>query len=882
MTTTMTSRAGAALVTLVATLSLMSRYVMAAESQASSGTARWIWANPSDPAPKNRFTWFRKVVQLDALPADASLHLAADSNARVWINGHIVRRKVSRYHENRITTERINAAPYLQVGKNVIVVLHHNWGDIITFQRTGNKHAGLYAASEWVNTDASWRCLKAPEFVEHDKQIPGVIGDKRIRYPVIADGRKAIEGNIHDPGFDDSTWARAVIVESGPWPAKPDDVETPGQREYPVRPPTVLAAGTAERSMPVTDDPSATAAGIGTSKYHPDPDAKNQAANLLSSKPAVITGRAGETHYITFDFHQPVHGYPFLALADASPGMKIDFGYCELSRSLCTGKVHVDESGWINPEGVVGPGYADRYIARSGEQSFEFPEERTARWLSVHFHFAQDGRVVLKDTGITRSQYPIDPIGSFECGNEQIAQIVRLCLIHAEVSMSDTYVDTPGREDGQWIEDDRPRAILAARWFGDKDLRRFMIRTFAQGQGKDGQFHPFAPSNFPAYPAPYDWSVQWVATLYDDYMWTGQTDLIEEYWETLRRYWDNVLGHVDDEGLWCSRNVLADIRNSLRLENDKQSSGMVMPWITERLFWSVEMAEAIGQAQQAQAWREVYARMVNGFRKYHIVPAKGDVPAHVDDRVDPGNPNLERGYSQAGQTMAIITGLLTQEEALADLNYAFPAPDGAPPKGVKRWNNPTYGYRLLRAVSEVGLTERAVAHLIERYSPYLPGNPRNQVPPALQGPLGGPLPEYWISREDLGLRQGEKDPAQPDDETGSHGWGSVPLLWLHESLLGVRITDPGGKKLRIAPDAGGLPFVAGHTCTPKGVVWVCWDPQQWRLEVTIPADVTADLYMPSVCKGKRVTVVESAGKAEPNGPGRFALSTAGRYVLAVK
>ncbi|HOL95190.1 MAG TPA: hypothetical protein PLH79_12650, partial [bacterium] len=115
---------------------------------ATADTARWIWSDPGQPAPKNRFTYFRTVAELDRLPQDSTLLFAADSNARLWINGHIVRRKVARYHEEKITAEVINAAPYLRVGKNVVCVLHHNWGGIITFQRTGNQHAGLYVDSE--------------------------------------------------------------------------------------------------------------------------------------------------------------------------------------------------------------------------------------------------------------------------------------------------------------------------------------------------------------------------------------------------------------------------------------------------------------------------------------------------------------------------------------------------------------------------------------------------------------------------------------------------------------------------------------------------------------------------------------------------------------
>ncbi|MBN1342560.1 MAG: hypothetical protein JXQ73_07765, partial [Phycisphaerae bacterium] len=71
-------------------------------------SARWIWSDGNDPAPKNRFTYFRKAFDLKELPEDGTLRFAADSNARLWINGHIVRRKVARYHEERITAEVVS------------------------------------------------------------------------------------------------------------------------------------------------------------------------------------------------------------------------------------------------------------------------------------------------------------------------------------------------------------------------------------------------------------------------------------------------------------------------------------------------------------------------------------------------------------------------------------------------------------------------------------------------------------------------------------------------------------------------------------------------------------------------------------------------------
>ncbi len=853
-----------------------------AATSSPAAPASWIWSPDSEPAPKNRFTYFRKVVELQTVPGDATVRLAADSNARLWINGTTVRRKVARYFEDRITAEIIDAAPYLHPGKNVIVALHHNWGPITVFQRSANAHAGLWIEGPGIATDASWKCVTAPEFLAHDKQAVGIIGHARIRYPQVLDGCARITGDIHSPSFDDSAWEQAVAVTGGPWPARPADVETPGQREYTVRPVSVLAAGRSVPGGALRDDPLSIASDMRKAALTPDAEATARASALIGGGRLVIEGKAGTAKYVTLDFGMPVHGYPYLRIADATPGAAVDFGYCEIPYSLRDGKAHVRTDGWINTEGVVGPGYGDRYVTASGGQYVELPDERTARWMALHIRFPKDGRVVIEDTGIVKSQYPVRMIGSFSCGDERVDRIVKLCLIHAEVTMSDAYVDTPGREDGQWIEDAQPRALIGACWFGDTSLRRFLIRTFAQGQGPDSDFHPFPPSNFPAYPATFDWSVQWVATLYDEYRWTGKTDLVAAYWPTLVKYWDLVLSKTGDDGIWRTSRVLADIRVGLHPENDTQSSGIVTPWIIERLRWSAEMADAAGHKDQAAKWRATAERMAVAFTRLHVVPAKGAVPAHVGDRLDTAKPALERGYSQAGQTVALWTGLLPADQARADLDYAFTGPDGAPAPGVTRWNNPTYFYRSLTALSRYGFGERAVAHLIERFSPYLPGHPANPLPLALQGPYGGPVPEYWVGRADLDLKDGEINTAQPDDPTGSHGWGASPLLWMHESLLGVTIAKPGGGTIRIAPDAAGLPYVSGHTVTPKGTVWVHWEPRADLFEVEIPANVTAEVSVPRDRSGKTMKVARADGKAVPSAGGAFFITGAGRYAFKVK
>ena len=66
--------------------------------------------------------------------------VAADSNAALFVNGVQLSRKVTRYKETNITYDRVLLPRgLLMEGVNTVVIRHFSWGDIETFQRTGEK-----------------------------------------------------------------------------------------------------------------------------------------------------------------------------------------------------------------------------------------------------------------------------------------------------------------------------------------------------------------------------------------------------------------------------------------------------------------------------------------------------------------------------------------------------------------------------------------------------------------------------------------------------------------------------------------------------------------------------------------------------------------------
>lgn len=133
--------------------------------------AKWIWKSLTDstspnPVPTNVFTYFRQTFTLSnvATKADSDLFLriSADSNAAIFLNGQLIFRKVTRFDEKHITADMIRLKQrWIVDGKNVIVVRHHNWGNITCFQRNGQQHAGLYIDSNFgLKTDTSWKYIQ--------------------------------------------------------------------------------------------------------------------------------------------------------------------------------------------------------------------------------------------------------------------------------------------------------------------------------------------------------------------------------------------------------------------------------------------------------------------------------------------------------------------------------------------------------------------------------------------------------------------------------------------------------------------------------------------------------------------------------------------------
>jgi hypothetical protein len=769
----------------------------------------FIWRSGKSALTPNTWTYFKKSFRWDA-SQPTKIHFSADPTARLWVNGRVVLTRVMRFVSPQITVEEIDLAGYLQEGRNSIVVLHHWWG-VPTFQRSRGGAPGIAIHGDFLKTDSTWLWRNADEFLNHSHQTIGG-NAQRIRFPVIMDAR------LMDS--DRAKWAKAVAVRSEAW-SHPVLKETPPltrTEEFPVR---VVAVGTVT-PPPLAEAPHPAAPVswlVKHSRYKKDfARAKEEGDSLTKLQP-------GKDGYATLDFGKPLHGYLRLEILDAPAGAVLDFTYGEIHYDLHAEKQVLLDDGSFDPELTVGTPFGDRITLREGPQTLEIPEERTWRWLMITWRNAT-APIDIGSISIMTSQHPAPELGSFSAtGQRDIPKLVELCLDHAKVTMSDTYVDTTGREDAQWLEDIQHRAQLAAQWFGDTALRQVTLRHTIEQQTASGRFRVFSPEDYgSAGMQSLDWGIVWIGMLYDDWMWTGDTTRVRRYFPNLVRFLEVAHSQANADGLLVDRTCMTDLRSALRASlDDGEIESIPNAWYYGFLGNAIELAVAIGETAQSLLWQDRATRVRRGFQRFvsSAEPTRGLI-GEVWSPLDG-----VKGFGQAAAVSAVFHDIVAPTTGRLALEAVFDARDGSPPPGVGRWNNPTYAYRALRALSEHAMGETAGAHFLERYRPYLPD---------------GPLPEYFIPGS-----------GQPEDPTGSHGWAAVSLVWLHDTVLGVRLANPGGSQIIWSPVNVGWQKVQGTTMTPHGPCEVEIDWAANQFSIRTPEACTVDARLPNAAEAKILT-----------------------------
>lgn len=97
----------------------------------------------------------------------------------------------------------------------------------------------------------------------------------------------------------------------------------------------------------------------------------------------------------------------------------------------------------------------------------------------------------------------------------------------------------------------------------------------------------------------------------------------------------------------------------------------------------------------------------------------------------------------------------------------------------------------------------------------------------------------------------------------NHAWGAAPANIIPRKLMGIEPLEPGFRKIRIKPQPASLEYAEIKCPTIRGDVLMSFrnQPQQsFSMNLTIPANTTADVYLPFWSKSQKVMMNGNAVK----------------------
>ena len=180
--------------------------------------ARHVWCDDTGRG-RNLYACFRRTLRLKAAPRSARIHLFADSDYQLFVNGRFVECGPVRFDPRYPLFDTVNIAPFLRAGENVIAVSANSFQ-----QKTYKAIEGQAGFIAWghvlprsgpvipLATPGDWRAIPNAGHARYAAKFSFALNAADL-----FDQEFAPSG-WEDTGFDDSAWPAAVcLADQSAW-----------------------------------------------------------------------------------------------------------------------------------------------------------------------------------------------------------------------------------------------------------------------------------------------------------------------------------------------------------------------------------------------------------------------------------------------------------------------------------------------------------------------------------------------------------------------------------------------------------------------------------------------------------------------------------------
>ncbi|AJY75345.1 family 78 glycoside hydrolase catalytic domain [Paenibacillus beijingensis] len=750
--------------------------------------------------PVNSYCRFRNTFHLPDRPKRGTIRIFADSRYQLFVNGSYAGRGPCRSDPRWQYYDVIDILPLLRQGENTIAVLalYYGYGTGQSISRIPAllAEAGVETESQTVNVPSGtgWKCSKSEAYESGAPRINGCQGPAEI-----IDFRREPE-DWRSPEYNDSDWtpAKRRNLRLTPfWNLVPRPI--PMLKEEIIDSIAIVNQGAGhEKRYPVDSRHKQLIAEETTIAFRPGEP-------VPSAETALDPAAGGTFHLLTYDFGRIEPGYLQLEVS-GPPGAVIDAVYAE---HLWEGKALLNEDNNRSFDSFILSGRRDAYEIAFGWKACRYVQLRVRN---------PDGLVKLHRVGMRKRTYPVDQHATFACNDGSLGQIWELSEHTLRICMQDAFVDSPSREQQQWMGDGRSQALMNYYFTGDGRLHRKLLEQIGQSQDWHGMTTSRYPDGHHNYPPIPSFCLQWICSFGEYMQYTGDKEPLGQWWPNIIAALRWFSAYENEEGLLADVPYWAYIDagetpegRALDVSRGGIVTGLNLQYL-EALQRAVSYARIVGDEEACFYYDKLAAKLADRIRNRLWNEEQG---AYADCLVD---GRLSGVVSEPVNALALLhlhepgdarTGQIVERvfEHSND-SVSEPAVAGSP-----------YSMLLIyQALRKAGRTGRALELIRSRYQPMLDAGATT-------------VWEYWK------LFYREKQSGLIRFGSACHAWASAPLVCFIEAVLGVRPESPGFRRVSLRPNLFDLAWAEGSVPTACGELRIRADKQKegtW-LKFTVPS-----------------------------------------------
>jgi alpha-L-rhamnosidase len=744
--------------------------------------ASWV-THPTAPLREPLVLHFRRPLTLGAVPASYPVRVSADNRFILFVNGQRVGDGPARGDLSHWRYERVDLAPLLHAGKNLITATVWNWGVFAPIAQMSDRTAFLLESettgAEGISTPEGWEVeiesghraldrssvdLKTYFASGPGEEINAALYDWNWQLETYAGSnwvavatpmRDSVHGSVNKAHSADTTGDNF-------WGLVPNGLP---HMEY-----VPTSAGEAVRIDVVNS---------GRDPVSPE--------DLRRFPASAVTVPFGAHVHLLLDRKTLTTAYPILTVSGGK-GAQVRLTYSE---ALYDKEIHKGDRDEVGDR--IARGLKDSFLPDGGEHRvFEPLWWRTWRYLDLDVETAGEP-LTLESLGAQFTAYPFEERATFQSDDQELKKIWEISWRTARLDAHETYMDTPYYEQLQYVGDTRIQALISYAVAGDDRLARQALEAFDDSRFPDGITRSRYPSSL-AQTIP-TFSLLWVGMVRDYWMYRPDPGPAKASIAGTRTVMDWFAKYEQPDGLlkrlpwWSFVDWVPS--GTIPTYDAKGESCVTTLEYLGALEDAAALEKGLGDPLRAERYQARAEHVRSGLYGQCWSGERG-LLADTPDK---------KNFSQQANILGVLYDVVPKERRNEVLRQMLAVEPGTTPNGVLSASY-YFRYYLARALEHTGTADLYLSSI----------DPWRKL-----------LPLHFSTWPEI----------PGDTRSDSHAWTSHPIYDLLTLVAGIEPASPGFATVRIAPHMGALPSLTATYPHPEGTISVKYTRSGTGLNATV-------------------------------------------------